>query len=199
MKTVEVHNQAELDAALAAGDYPYLVGDSEFDVVGSAQVRAYGSAQVNLSGYTIATCQPNFKGKLDTAPNFKGAIVRVPEIHTPEEWCEFYGAEIKDGLAILHKAVRKDFRSSHDFLYEPGTTPAAPDWDGGQAECGGGLHFCATPHHGLHFDPQATRFMACPVRLDEIVIHPSAQYPNKIKAPRVSGPIYEVDIDGKPL
>jgi hypothetical protein len=45
----------------------------------------------------------------------------------------------------------------------------------------------------------ASRFVACPVRVDEIVVHPNAAYPTKVKAPRVCAPCYEVDINGKRL
>jgi len=49
------------------------------------------------------------------------------------------------------------------------------------------------------FNIGATRFLACPVRLDEIVVHSPADHPDKVKAPRVAGPIVEVDERGKPV
>jgi hypothetical protein len=45
----EVTTQAELDAALEAGDCPHLVGSGYFVVRGSATVRASGSATVRAS------------------------------------------------------------------------------------------------------------------------------------------------------
>jgi hypothetical protein len=75
------------------------------------------------------------------------------------------------------------------------STPA-PDWDGGKEECGGGLHFSPRPSAALAFDNLATRFIACPVLLKEIKVHSNATYPEKVKAPRVYKPCYEVDIDG---
>ena len=39
------------------------------------------------------------------------------------------------------------------------------------AECGGGLHFAGSPVAALEFNETATRYVACPVRLDEIVVH----------------------------
>jgi hypothetical protein len=126
--------------------------------------------------------------------------VQLVQIATAAQWCDFYGAEIDaDGIAILYKAVDKDFRSGRGFAYVPGSTPAAPDWDGGKAECGGGLHFTAHPSAAQAFFLEATRFVACPVRLDDIVVHEDAQYPSKVKAPRICAPIYEVDRYGKPV
>lgn len=46
------------------------------------------------------------------------------------------------------------------------------------------------------FDPSSTRFVACPVRLADISVHPNGDYPNKVKARAVSGKVYEVDEDG---
>jgi hypothetical protein len=51
----------------------------------------------------------------------------------------------------------------------------------------------------LRYNESAVRFMACPVRLDEIVvIEPGSEGVDKVKAPGC-GPIYEVDIDGNRL
>lgn len=77
--------------------------------------------------------------------------------------------------------------------------PEAKDWDGGVAECGGGLHFCPSVDYAKGFDSQATRFIACPVRVADIKVHKSASYPHKIKAPRVCKPCWEVDRYGKKI
>ena len=44
-----------------------------------------------------------------------------------------------------------------------------------------------------------TQFVACPVKLEDIFIHPQPEYPNKVKAKGVSMPIWEVDRYGKKL
>ena len=161
---------------------------------GSAHVEARGSAHVEASQY-VAIHQHS-----DTAQITGGVLIKVPKPTTPIEWCAFYGAKLEGELAILYKAVREDYRSAHGMLYTPGTTPEALDWDGGHAECGGGLHFTADPMTAkVHFDPEATRFVACPVALADIIVHPTPEYPFKIKARRVAAPIYEVDRSGKRL
>jgi hypothetical protein len=100
-------------------------------------------------------------------------------------------------VAVLFKAVGDDFQSSRGgVFYTPGTKPEAPDWDGGRAECGGGLHFSPCPKLAKSMNQDAKRFVACPIKVSEIKVHYPAQYPNKVKAPRVFGACYEVDIEG---
>ncbi len=126
-----------------------------------------------------------------------GVLIQIPEITTAEEWCEFYGVEVRRGVVTLFKAVDKNFKSGHGFEYKPGSKPRAPDWDGGENECGGGLHFSPRPALALQFMPEAARFVGCPVKVAEIVVHKSPMYPSKVKAPGVCRPVFEVDIDGE--
>jgi hypothetical protein len=126
--------------------------------------------------------------------------IEAPVLKTVEDWCAYYGAPVNARVVVLFKAVRNNYRSSRGFKYAPGTTPEAPDWDGGREECGGGLHFCAHPLAALGFDPDATKFLACPVAVSDIRTPlPGDAYPQKVKARRICAPIYEVDRDGKPL
>jgi hypothetical protein len=137
-------------------------------------------------------------------------ILRLPDpkITNAQDWCSYYGVPSKDGIAILFKGVNDDYSTNghtlKDWLkpvvYSPGATPKAEDWNGAKQECGGGLHFNPSVLATLKFHPEAKRFMACPVRIDEIVVHPNGQYPNKVKAPRVVEPgCFEVDRDGEPI
>ncbi|MCX6497555.1 MAG: hypothetical protein NTU93_01990, partial [Arthrobacter sp.] len=115
-------------------------------------------------------------------------------------WCDWYGVRVTDGCATVFKAVNDTYRSPKGGDYTPGTTPAADDWDGGRAECGGGLHFSPTPTAAREFNPEATRYVACPVCLSEMR-PPKAtdDYPQKIKAARCAAPCREVDEDGEPV
>ena len=79
--------------------------------------------------------------------------------------------------------------------YAPGSTPEAPDWDP-VPECGSGLHFSFHPGAAKSFDDLATRYVGCPIRVSDIVVHPDGDYPGKVKAPRCAAPVYEVDHDG---
>ena len=122
-------------------------------------------------------------------------------IKTVEDWCEYHGVVANRGMVTLYKAVDDDYATEHSrragIFYKPGNKPKAPDWDGGVAECGGGLHFCPSPSLARGFNESATRYVACPVKASEIVVHENAQYPQKVKAPRVAGAIYEVDAFGE--
>jgi hypothetical protein len=133
-------------------------------------------------------------------------LIELPKIRTPKEWCDFYGVEIYQGdnldldseeVVTLYKGVDNEYRSSRNFAYVPGTVPIAPDWDGGEAECGGGLHFSPQPFMTLQFAPGATKFVACPVALRDIVVRENPQYPTKVKARKCCGLVYEVTIDGE--
>ncbi|HRQ74277.1 MAG TPA: hypothetical protein PLU35_14740, partial [Phycisphaerales bacterium] len=129
--------------------------------------------------------------------------VVVPPITTASEWCDRYGVTVADGVATLYKCVDEGYRSNYHggISYAPGTIPEAADWDGGVLECGGGLHFSPHPAMTLEFWGKEVepRFVACPVRLDDIAVRADAGMPQKIKARRCCAPVYEVDIDGTPL
>ena len=215
MNAIEVRTQAELDAALAAlddDDWIECVGKGTFDVTGSASVRATGSASVRAYGSAsvrahdsacvVARTHCTVIVRESDAASVQidgGHVVTLPTIRTAEEWCDYYGADVRDGVATLYKAVRGDYRSAYGLAYLPGTIPVAPDWDGGRNECGGGLHFCASPAEAAGFDGDVTRYVACPVRVADIVVHADADYPQKIKAPGCCGPVWECDFDGERL
>ncbi len=188
----------------AGGSATVRAGDSAtVRAGGSATVEAWGSATVEAGGSATVRARPHtpvIKSARATDVTISGGVViDIPVPTTATEWCDFHGVELRDGdeVAILFKALGDDLVASHDFAYEVGKTPAAPDWDGGVAECGAGLHFSPTPWQALQFRRDATRFLACPVRVADIVVHPDGMYPQKVKAPGCCEPIWEVDIDGK--
>jgi hypothetical protein len=200
MQYVECKTQADLDRALAQPDViPILIGKGTFSIRTNATVEARGSSSPSgsVGKFAALVASKHDKAKL----KISGALIlETPEIKTGADWCDYYGVTVKRGIATLYKAVGGNFESSYrtEFLYTPGTKPSAPDWDGGQAECGGGLHFSPSPGLALQFS-DGPRFVACPVKVNEIVVHKNAMYPNKIKAPRVYGAIYEVDVNGEPV
>jgi hypothetical protein len=119
---------------------------------------------------------------------------------TALDWCAYHGVAVDDGVAVVYKAVRDDYRSAHGLSYAPGLVPEACDWDGGKEECGGGLHFSPTPTGGLAFDAEATRFIACPVAVvDMRPPQNTDRCPGKIKAWRCCGSVHEVCRDGRPI
>jgi hypothetical protein len=153
----------------------------------------------NSGAYAITSGHFDSGAKIKiTGPHV--VLLQNPVITTAEDWCAYHGATVKDGVAILYKGVSDEYRSGLGFAYPPGTTPEAPDWDRGKAECGGGLHFCAHPAATLSYNKDTTKFIACPVALSDMRA-PKANdtYPDKIKAARTCGPIYEVDRFGEPV
>lgn len=50
---------------------------------------------------------------------------------------------------------------------------------------------------GCHENPK--HYMACPVKLSDIVVHPNGDYPQKVKAKSCCAPIWEVDRDGNKI
>lgn len=163
---------------------------------GYANVRALRSSTVHASQSVTVTISPAFRGKVSG-----GRQIR-PKFETVQDWCAFYGLPIINGVVVLYKGVGTDYKSIRGGNYTPGTTPEASDWDGGKEECGRGLHFSPSPGHTLEFDnfPSCVkRFIACPVRVRDISFHPDGLFPQKVKAKGCCAPVWEVDIDGKPL
>jgi hypothetical protein len=128
-----------------------------------------------------------------------GQVTVIEPIKSPAEWCDVYGVVVIQNVALLYKAVEANYCSQRGGDYTPGTIPVATDWDGGKKECGGGLHFSPRPAAGLAFNPGAEKFVACPVNLADISIHPDPVYPSKVKARCCCAATWEVDIDGEPV
>jgi hypothetical protein len=134
-----------------------------------------------------------------------GVIIRPPSAPDmaadPTIWLAYHGVETVDGTTtVLFKAVGDDWRASRKttVTYEPGSTPSAPDWDPEPRECGGGLHLCARPWIAREcFYPEATRYVAVPVRVADIRIHPDDT--NKVRVPGACAPVWECDLDGNPV
>lgn len=225
-KEVEVRNQADLDRVLLAGDiavcregdlsietrgveHPQIIvvtaaahlhvvarESSQPHVVAWAytQLQVFGRVAVKAAK-SVAVCAHG------TLPRVRGgSLIRIPAITTPQKWCAYYGLDVRRGMTVVYKAVGDDFRSPHGADYTPGTVPAASDWDGGKVECGGGLHFSPSPTAAKFFNAEAKRFVACPVRLEDMR-HPSETdaYPAKIKAARCAAPVWECGLDGDPV
>jgi hypothetical protein len=169
---------------------------------GSVQVTARGSASVRLRGEASVEASEHVS-VIRHGPKTKatgGVVNEVPtRLTTAQQWCGFYGVGVEGGVATLFKAVDDAYSSEYGTAYTPGSQPQADDWDEGERECGGGLHFSPTPALALQFSPRATRYVACPVRLEDIAINGREANAAKVKAKGVCAPVYEVDEQGRPL
>jgi hypothetical protein len=233
----ECRTQAELEAAIAAGDVPVLLGDGWFTAKAgeyvvaresshvvawgsshvvareSSHVVAWGSSHVvaRESSHVVAWGSSHVEARESShveaspcvavhkhGPNPKikgGVVIEVPKLDTPEKWCDFWGIKVSRGIATLYKAVNDDWLSGYKTSYAPRTKPEAPDWEP-DGQCGGGLHFCAHPVVAADYQSGATKYLACPVRLDEVSVIDS----QKVKAKRVVGKgCVEVDRYGVPV
>ncbi|HET8645594.1 MAG TPA: hypothetical protein VFO85_08915 [Vicinamibacteria bacterium] len=224
----EVSTQAAFDALLSAGVKPgdtiVLIGSDLITIDGraraegahveawkgahvvargsahvvaweSAHVEARESAHVVAGGFVAITKHPGHTSQISG-----GVVIVVARPTTAAEWCEFYGVAVVDDVATLYKALGEDFTSPRGLSYAPGTQPEAADWDGGHAECGGGLHFSPRPQMALRFHDEARRFVACRVALADMrPPQEGDRYPEKVKARRVCGPVVEVDRYGTPV
>jgi hypothetical protein len=181
-------------AELWENSHAVLRENSRADAADAAQLHARDNCTIRATKW-VAITRLGDKSTIDG-----GTLIQLPEIKTPSEWCEYYGVEVKTHkrkkYAILFKGVRDDYHSARGFLYMPGTIPEAPDWDGGARECGGGLHFSPRPAMTLEFDFKAARFLACPVSLSDMAVHPNGGYPQKCKAKGLCLPCWEVDQQG---
>ena len=168
----------------------------------SSSVRAFGDAILRVFSALKIQASAHVVIKMHgTAKSITGGIrVKAAPLKTAKNWCDYHGAEVKRGVATVYKALNEDFTSLHksNTSYAPGSKPTATDWDGGKAECGGGLHFSPTPIHALEFHSEGKKFIACGVALKDMRA-PKADdnYPQKIKAKRVASACYEVDRYGK--
>jgi hypothetical protein len=190
---VRAYNFAQVTACGSA--QVTACGSAQVTACGSAQVRAYDSAQVRAEKFVAVTAH----GK--ACKIVGGKVIKIFKPRTVNQWCAFYGVNTIKGVAVMFKAVDKDFKSNRNgFEYKPGTTPKADDWDGGDKECGGGLHFSPRAFMALELNDSAVKFIACPVRIRDCRAPKEGdQYPQKIKASGCCGPIWEVDQDGNKI
>ena len=182
MVSVIVKTQAEFDAL--PGDFEGSVyiqspADTRLYIarrLPRASVVAWGNASVEARENASVVAWGNTQVvKRSPKTNIKvhgnARIVTMP--FTIEEYCDFYGVTIKEGQAILHKAVRPDLASIHnpEFQYAVRATFKHPCDPNTKVECSTGLHV-AHLQWALDFGRERGRFkiIECAVPLDKIVL-----------------------------
>jgi hypothetical protein len=163
-------------------------------------IEARGYVQLSLTGKITAKLGAKCHAVLHKGAKVKGGSSVKVEIKNGEDWCEYYGVEVKKGVAILYKGVRNDYASGRDasFFYKPGTQPKASQYD--DAECSYGLHFVPHPRMAREFyDAPDMKWLACPVKVKDLLVFPEGSYPNKAKVQGVCAKIWEVNEDGEKL
>jgi hypothetical protein len=81
--------------------------------------------------------------------------------------------------------------------YQPGEKPSAPDWDP-EPCCGAGLHFSPRAFMARKYAPLGKRFVACKVKVADIVVITDYGTPDKVKA-KACQVLHECDEDGVEL
>ena len=157
---------------------------------GSATVEAWDSATVRASKWVAVHL---FSARATVSG---GVVIDVSALDLDDlaTWTEYHGATVTDGSLTAYKAVGDDWQTDRKgWVYVPGATVSAVDWDG-KPECGGGLHLCLTPRKSRGYYSGATRYVECLIDMTEAVVVDR----DKVKARSVRV-VREVTIDGKPV
>jgi hypothetical protein len=151
---------------------------------------AYDSSTVRAGSYTAVHLH-------SVNVNLAGGVV-IDHTHLKlddaKSWCDYYGVEVKRGIATLYKAVDDAWTTSRGVDYSPGSKPSCDDW-ANSPTCGGGLHFGPTPSHALAYNRAATKFVAVGVRVADLRPIPGGIA--RAKAPRVVRACVQVDEVGR--
>ena len=100
-------------------------------------------------------------------------IVTPPD--TVQEYCEFYGIEIKDNQAMLYKAVKTDYSTFYDskFKYRIGKTFTNSCDNSRDVQCSFGLHVSHMEwalDFGRSYDIDGFKILECAVPVDKIIV-----------------------------
>ena len=176
-----VHTQAELDAALAAGE-PSIHIDSPAGVwltlrdSGSSRVEARESSSVVARESSSVVASPAVAVHLHSAhATVTGGVVidiTALDLTDPQTWCDHYGARVEGGTVTLYKALDDQLQAGHAYgppvTYTVGATVTAADFEATNA-CGGGLHLGPTTSCATAYRPSAARWVRCEVPLAELL------------------------------
>jgi hypothetical protein len=205
------HVEAWGSAHVEAWDSAHVEAWDSAHVVarGSAHVEAWDSAHVVArdSAHVVARSPLAVLVARSAGPTLKGGIIvnGYEQSTDPARWLEAVAAEMVDEkTALLYKRTADNFATrapdsgGSPIIYAIDTEVIAPDWDPSPGrECGGGLHLCPTPPCCDQFRKEdGDRYVACAVSVEDILVHPTPEYPSKIRA-RSCRVLYECDREGK--
>jgi hypothetical protein len=197
--TVRASGSATVATVEASGSATVEAWDSAtVEAWDSATVRASGSATVRASGSATVRASKWVAVHLFSARATVsgGVVIDVSALDLDDlaTWTEYHGATVTDGTLTAYKAVWDDWQTGRKgWVYAPGETVVAEDWDG-KPECGGGLHLCLTPRTSRDYYSAATRYVECLIDMSEAVVVDR----DKVKARSVRV-VREVTIDGEPV
>jgi hypothetical protein len=186
--SVEARGNASVEAW---GNCNVVARDSSCIVArGNICVRLYGARKVLASSQTVIMMY----GKAAEISGGRQIAAGYPR--TALQWCELNGVRMHDGVAILFQCVDADFSTEEarraGLSYAPGTIPC---WSNGELS----NVLRAAPHPRMaraDLNPGGIRAVACPVRLEDMVVDPDFGYDTSVMFGRCCAAIYEVDWDG---
>ena len=147
--SVEARDYSRIEAR----DYSRIVARD------SSSVEAWGSSSVHARGEATVTAGTHVAVHLHSAQATVtgGVVIDVTslDLTDPQTWCDHHGVTVRDGRAVLYKAVDEGLVAGHGYrptTYTVGRTVAAGDWRDDH-ECGGGLHASPSPHQARAYCP----------------------------------------------
>jgi hypothetical protein len=172
--------------------------NSSVEAWGNSFIRLFSASKVKASAFVAIYMH----GKAQELEGGRQLEVAPPP-KTPEEWAESQGVEVKNGHVTLYKGVDDEYSTDNarrvGLYYKVGQEVAAPDWDAGKKECGGGLHFSPRASMTLEFKGDAKHFLAVRVALADMRSPADGdEYPQKCKA-RACKVLAEVDRRGRAI
>ena len=175
------------------GDCSYCAGSGKQDYGSKPRpVRFYDGIRVDAYGETV---DPTDERAYETPEEHTARMTAIERAHRDrrkierQRFMSRYGLTPKRGRLIVFKAVDEAYHSGWDFHYPIGETVTDPDWRP-TTSCGHGLHFGPTPHDAQSYFIDATRFLACEVKVSGMIVLDDKI---KVESARV---LYEVDING---
>jgi hypothetical protein len=205
--SITVHTQAELDAAIKAGepiiyiDSPAGVwltltksGSSHVEARGSSHVEARGSSHVEARGSSHVEAAPYVAVHLHSqrVTLSGGVVIDMTKVdgYDARQWCDLHGVKVTRGRVRVFKAVDADLYAGHQHRktqYPIGKTVTCDDWRANNS-CGQGLHVSPTVTQAFDHYRAATRFLEVSVKLADV--HPIDESKCKTPSLRV---VREVD------
>ncbi|HHW50227.1 MAG TPA: hypothetical protein GX406_01945, partial [Pseudoclavibacter sp.] len=147
-------------AVLRENSSAVLWGNSRAVLWGNSSAVLWGNSSAELWGNSSAVLRENSRAVTakytavwvySDRATFTGSghLIDMTKLDLSDAatWCDYHGVKIARGKAVVYKAVDAQLNAGHRHTltrYPLGGKVAATDWNP-QPECGGGLHFAASP------------------------------------------------------
>src|SRR3990167_5874861 len=98
-------------AVLRDSSHAVLRGSNHAVLRGSSHAVLWDSSHAELreSSHAVGSKYSSITLHGQTVHAKGGMQIKIPEILTAKEWCDYYGVEVKKGIATLFKAVDDDY------------------------------------------------------------------------------------------